>query len=141
MDLGLPPELGPDVERFFHSPAGKEDEEDHLPAEPLVGEHEEWIKWRGQVVDIPDWWLELEMVPEVDNIQKLARKIQASFKLLCRMSVKHAIKNYYLAPLAPHCIQQKDFLLPPDPRFSMPGPPGRTVGEDHGIYTGSTELG
>ena len=118
LDLGPPPELGPNRERVFGGPVGKEDEEGHLPAEPPVEEHEEWIKWRGQVVDTTDWWWELEMVPEVDDIQKLARKIWASFKLPQRVSVRHAIKNYYLAPPAPHCIWQKDFLLPPDLRFS-----------------------
>ena len=118
LDLGPPSEIGPNVERFFHGQAGKEDKEGHLPAEPPVGEHEERTEWRGQVVDTPDWWQELEMMLEVDNIQKLARKIWASFKLPCWMSVKHAIENYYLAPPTPHCIWQKDFLLPPDLRFS-----------------------
>ena len=118
LDLGPPPELGPNVERFFHGPAGKEDEEGHLPAEPPVGEHDEWIKWRGLVVDTLNRWRELEMVLGVDDIQKLAQKIWASFELPQQMSIEHAIQNYYLAPLAPHCICQKDFLLPPDPRFS-----------------------
>ena len=54
---------------------GQEDEEGYIPAEPPVREYEEWIKWRGWVVDTLDWWQELEMVPEVDDIQKLARKI------------------------------------------------------------------
>ena len=33
------------------------------------------------------------------------------------MSKEHDIKNYYLAQLAPRCICQEDFLLPPDLRF------------------------
>ena len=102
------------MERFFGGLVGKEDEEGHLPAEPPFEEHEEWMKWRGQVVDTP----ELEMVPEVDDVQKLARKILASFELPHRVSVRHAIENYYLAPLAAHCIWWKDFLLPQDLRFS-----------------------
>ena len=117
LDLGPSPELGPSVERFFHSPAGEEDEEGHFPAEPPVGEHEKWIEWRGQEVDTLNWWQELEMVREVDDIQKLGWKIQASFELPWWMSVKHAIQNYYLAPPAPYCICQKDFLLLPDLRF------------------------
>ena len=92
------------MERFFHGPAGKEDEEGHLPAEPPVGEHDEWIKWTGLVVDTPNWWRELEMILGVDDIQKLAQKIWASFELPWWMSIEHAIQNYYLAPSAPHYI-------------------------------------
>ena len=33
------------------------------------------------------------------------------------MSEIHNIDNYHLAPLAPKCLCQKDFLLPPDPKF------------------------
>ena len=129
------------MKRFFSGPAGEEDEEGQLPAEPPVEEYEEWIKWRGQVVDTPDLWQELEMVPEVDDIQKLARKIWASFELPCRMSKKHAIKNYYLAPLALHCIQWNDFLYPPDQRFSYWDLWEDTTGEDHGLCTGPPVLG
>ena len=56
LDLGSPPVLEPNVERFFCSPVGEGDEEGHLPVEPPVGEHEEWIKWRWQVVDTLNWW-------------------------------------------------------------------------------------
>ena len=118
LDLGPPPDLGPNVERFFSGPVGKEDKEGYLPAESPVEEHEECIEWRGQVVDTLDWWQDLEMVPEVDDIQKLARKIWTFFELPHRVSVRHAIENYYLVPPAPHCIWWKDFLLLPDLRFS-----------------------
>ena len=57
------------------------------------------------------------MIPEADNVQELAHKIQASFELPQQRSKEHNIKNYYLAQLAPHCIGQKDFLLLPDLRF------------------------
>ena len=57
------------------------------------------------------------MIPDVDNIQVLAQKIQASFELPQQMSEVHGITNYYLVPLAPNCLHWKDFLLPPDLRF------------------------
>ena len=33
------------------------------------------------------------------------------------MSEIHDFENYYLAPLAPKCLYQKDFLSLPDPKF------------------------
>ena len=35
-------------------------------------EYEKWVEWRGQVVDIPNWWQELEMNTDVGDIQGLA---------------------------------------------------------------------
>ena len=77
-NLGPPPELEPDVERFFHRPTGecKEDAGGHFPAEPPVEKYAKWIEWRGQAVDTPDWWWEQEMIPEVDDVQELAQKIR-----------------------------------------------------------------
>ena len=57
------------------------------------------------------------MIPDVDDIQELAQKIWASFELPRQMSEVHSIENYYLAPLAPNCLCQKYFLLPPDLKF------------------------
>ena len=39
--------LGPDVEQFFHRPAGKckEDAGGHFPTEPPAEEYEKWIEW------------------------------------------------------------------------------------------------
>ena len=68
-------------------------------------------------MDTPSWWWELEKIPAVDDIQELAQKIWASFKLPQWMSEVHDIENYYLAPPANNCLHQNDFLSPPDPRF------------------------
>ena len=54
---------------------------------------------------------------EVRNFQELAQKIWASFELPQRMSKIHNVENYYLTPLVPKCLCQKDFLLPSDPKF------------------------
>ena len=69
------------------------------------------------MVDTPSWWWELRKIPDVDNIQELVLKIQASVELLQQMGEVHSIENYYLDPLAPNCLCQNDFLLLPDPRF------------------------
>ena len=66
---------------------------------------------------MPSWWQELVEIPEVDDFQELAKKIWASFELPWRRSKLHNMENYYLAPPAPKCLCQKDFLLLPDPKF------------------------
>ena len=66
---------------------------------------------------MPSWWQKLVEIPEVDNFQELAQKIWVSFKLPQRMSELHNVENYCLAPPAPKCLHQKDFLLQPDPKI------------------------
>ena len=118
-DLGPPLELGPDVEQFFQGLAGKckEDAGSHFPAELPAEEYKKWVESRWWAVDTQRWWQELEMIPDVDDIQKLAQKIRASFQLPQQMSKVHNIQNCYLAPPIPNCLCQKDFLSPPDIRF------------------------
>ena len=69
------------------------------------------------MVSTPSCWWELGKIPDVDNVQELAQKIQASFELPQWMSKIYDIENYYLAPPAPNCLHQKDFLSLLDPRF------------------------
>ena len=95
----------------------KEDAGNHFPVEPPIEEYEKWVEWRGQAVDTPNWWWELEMIPDVGVVQQLAQKIWVSFKFPQQMSMAHKVDNYYLAPPAPNCLHQKNFLLPPDLRF------------------------
>ena len=68
--------------------------------------------------DTPGWWQELAKVPEIDNHQELAWKVQASIKLPQQISEQHGVENYYQAPLALLCICQKSFLPQHDPKFA-----------------------
>ena len=76
-----------------------------------------WVTWRGWVLDMPSCWQELAEITEIDDFWELAQKMQASFEFPQQMSKLHDIENYYLAPLAPKCLHQKDFLLLPDQKF------------------------
>ena len=115
-DLGMPPELGPDVHHFLQELASstREDSGSDSSPEPPAEEYERWVTWWGQILNMPDWWQELVEIPEVDNYWELAWMIWASFKLTWQMSKLHDVGNYYLAPLAPPCLHQKDFLLLPN---------------------------
>ena len=62
-------------------------------------------------------YAQLVGTPEINDFQELAQKIWASFELPQRMSEPDDVENYYLAPLAPKCLHQKDFLPLPDPKF------------------------
>ena len=48
----------------------------------------------------------------VDDHEKLAHKVWASFQLLKRMSEQCQVKNNHQAPPALLCLCQKNFLLP-----------------------------
>ena len=102
-DLGPPSELGPDVESFFQEQAsGQGEDTGSGPSqEPLMEDYERWVEWRGQMIMTSTWWWELLEILEVCNVQKLAWKIKACFKLPKWMSKIHDIKNYYLSPPSP----------------------------------------
>ena len=118
-DLGSPSELEPNVECFFQGPAGKwGDEGHHLPVEPPVDNYEKWVEWRGQMVDTPSWWRELEEILDIEDTQELAQKIWASFELPWWTNEVYGSENYHLPLPAPKCLHWKNFLPMPDPRFS-----------------------
>ena len=58
------------------------------------------------------------MVPRVDNYEKLACEVWASFQLPKRVSEQHWVKNDHQALPALPCLCEKDFLLPPDSIFA-----------------------
>ena len=57
-------------------------------------------------------------VPEVEDCEKLAQEVQASFQLPIRASKLHKMENYHQAPPAPLCLLQRNFLPPPDSIFA-----------------------
>ena len=119
-DLEPPLELGPEVNHFLQELAGSSEEEEgnRSSPEPLVEDYERWVTWQAWVHNIPGWWLELAKIPDVDDHQELAQKVQVSFELLQQISEWHGVENYLQAPLALPCICQRDFLPQPDPKFA-----------------------
>ena len=111
-DLEDPPELGLEVNCFLQGPAESLEEEDRRTSspEPPVEELESWVIWRAQMHDIPGWWQELSEVPGVDDQEKLAQEVWASFQLPQQISEWHQVETYHQASLAPLCLQQKSFL-------------------------------
>ena len=118
-NLGPPPELAPDVNHFLQELArsARKGSGSNPSPEPPVEEYKRLVTWQGQVLNMPEWWQELVEIPGVDDHQELAWVIWASFELLQWISELHDVENYYSAPLAPPCLHQKNFLLPPNPQF------------------------
>ena len=113
-------ELGLEVICFLQGSAKSLGEENMKApsSEPPIEELQKWVTWKAQAYETPSWWQELTMVPRVDNYEKLAHEIQASFQLPKRVSKQCWVKNDHQAPPALPCLCQKDFLPPPDSIFA-----------------------
>ena len=90
----------------------------HLFPKSPVEELQEWVKWKAEAYEMPSWWRELMKVLEVEDCEKLAQEVWASFQLPKRASKLHQVENYHQAPHAPLCLLQKNFLLPPNSIFA-----------------------
>ena len=91
--------------------------------------------WRGQALDMPSWWQELVEIPEVDDFQELAQKIQASFELPPENEQTTQCRE--LPPGSPSIQMspcQKEFPPTARSKVPLPGYLRGTVGEDHVTY-------
>ena len=73
-DLEEPPELEPGVTSFLRASV-ESLEEEGPPPEPPLGEFHEWVTWKAEMTEIPDWWRELLVVLGVPNCERLAQKV------------------------------------------------------------------
>ena len=73
-DLGEPPELEPGVTSFLTGLA-ESSKEEGSPLEPPIGEFSEWVNWKAEMNNTPDWWRELLVLLEVPNCKKLAWQV------------------------------------------------------------------
>ena len=119
-DLEEPLELEPEVTCFLRGSAENLEEEDKKVSspEPPVKELHKWVTWKAEACKMPSWWRELMAVPEVEDCEKLAWEVWASFWLPIRVSKLHKMENYHQAPPATPCLLQKNFLPPLDSIFA-----------------------
>ena len=81
----------------------------NYPLEPSIKDVETWLDWWACQMDMPYWWTELTAIPGVEDPQKLAQKICASFSI-------PAVRNRIFpgqgntAPPAPKCLTWNVFL-------------------------------
>ena len=82
--------------------------EDHS-LEPSVSDVETWLEWQAQQLGTPTWWSELKAILGVNNPQKLARKIRASF-YIPEVRMRAFLEEKYTAPPTPKCLNQNAFF-------------------------------
>ena len=94
LDLEEPPELEPEVACFLWESTGNcEEEDEKVPLEPLIREFCQWVPWKANTCEMPDWWGEVVAVPEVEDHKKLAREVRALFQYPRRMKELHPKEN------------------------------------------------
>ena len=82
--------------------------EDYSPETP-VSDVETWLEWQACQLDMPAWWSELTAIPGVEDLRKLAHKIQASFSIP-EVRMRALLEQGYTAPPAPKCLDSNAFL-------------------------------
>ena len=102
-DLGEPLELEPGVTSFLTGSVVSSEEEGS-PPEPPVRELSEWVMWKAEATETPDWWRELLALPGVPNCKKLAQQIQASFSHSRRAMEIEEMRYHCHAPPDPPCL-------------------------------------
>ena len=112
--------MGPDVNHFLKELPGSLGEDDGSRSSPElpVEEYKRWVTWQAWAHNMPDWWLELAKISDVDDHWELAQKVCASFELPWQISEQHGVENYHQAPPALLCIFWKDFLPQHDSKFT-----------------------
>ena len=111
--------MGPEVTCFLRGSAENSEEDEEVPSpKPPVKEFHRWVMWKAEACEMPSWWQELMAVSGIEDREKLAQEVQASFWLPKRASELHEVENYLQAPPAPPCLLQRNFLPPPNSIFA-----------------------
>ena len=82
---------------------------ENYPPEPPILDVETWLDWQDQQLSTPTWWVKLEAIPGVKDLQKLACKIQASFSIP-EIRMRAIPGQGYTALPAPKCLDRNVFL-------------------------------
>ena len=80
--LEEPPELKPTVASFLRgSPETLHEEGKKMPLEPDIMDFSQWVPWKAERCETPDWWEEMLAVLVKEDARKLTREVRASFVL------------------------------------------------------------
>ena len=83
-----------------------------MPPEHAVLEFSQWVPWKAKRCKTPEWWTELLTVPGREDCRRLAREVQASFRLPQQMGELGAREATLQAPPALPCLCRQKFMLP-----------------------------
>ena len=74
-------------------------------------EFSQWVPWKAEKCETPDWWSKLLAVPGMEDYRKLAREVWASFWLPQWMQELGMKEANLQAPPAPPCLGRHRFML------------------------------
>ena len=79
-DLGDLPQLQAEVASFLQcSPKTAKEDSKGTSLEPPISQHTEWVQWKAEKCEVPDWYAELSTVP-LEDTKMLAWQVRASFQ-------------------------------------------------------------
>ena len=94
-------------------PETSEDEGEEMPPELVVLEFSQWVPWKAERCETPEWWTELSTVPEREKIaESWLGKCQASFGLPWQMQEIGMREATLQAPPALPWLCRQKFMLP-----------------------------
>ena len=105
--------------------------------EPSIKDIKTWLDWQACQLDMPCWWIELTIIPGVEDPKKLAWKIQA---FLSSPEVRSQVfpGQGYTAPLFPKCLTW-NVLLPDE--LSYQGCATAAFSLNHGLCPKDYNIG
>ena len=83
-----------------------------MPLEPVVLGFSQWVPWKAKKCETPDWWTKLLTVPGIEDCRKLAKEVQASFRLPQQMQELGMREATLQAPSMPPCLCRQRFIPP-----------------------------
>ena len=106
-------ELKPTVASFLQGSLETLDEEGKkMPLEPHITDFGQWVPWKSESCETPDWWEELLAVSGKEDAGRLAREVRASFVLPQQMQELDSREATLQAPPAPPYLCRKRFMTP-----------------------------
>ena len=89
-----------------------------MPPEPDTVDFGQWVKWKSERCETPDWWGELLTLPGKEDTKRLAREVRTSFTLPQCMRELDSREATLQAPPALPCLRQKKFMPPANSIFA-----------------------
>ena len=89
-----------------------------MPWEPAISDFSQWVPWRVERCEMPEWWVELSAIPGKEDTRKLTREMRAFFGLPRQLQELDSREATLQAPPAPPCLCRKRFMLPADSIFA-----------------------
>ena len=113
------PELKPTVASFLQeSPETSDKEGKKMPPEPNITDFSQWVPWKSERCETPDWWEELLAEPGKEDAKRLAREVRAYFVLPQQMWELDLREATLQAPPVLLCLCKKKFMPPANSIFA-----------------------